>query len=182
MLYHTDLRVMSRKKTQISELDLSTIGGRIAYIRLTNNLSQAQFAEKTGFSKGNVGGLETHKYEPSYKAITRLIELFKVEPNWLLFGKTAQKTNENQEPLSQNQSVITEHQDIVKGFKRPEKTKEINEDLLILEEIDQDGFDEVHEIIKRKIERKSSLKKTRKIRRGPREIQSSAQKNRANGK
>jgi transcriptional regulator with XRE-family HTH domain len=172
---------MSRKKTQISELDLSTIGGRIAYIRLTNNLSQAQFAEKTGFSKGNVGGLETHKYEPSYKAITRLIELFKVEPNWLLFGETSQKTNENPEPLSQKQSVITEHQDIVRGFKRPEKAKEINEDLLILEEIDQEGFNEVHEIIKLKIERKKIFKKTRKIRRGPRKISSSTPKESANG-
>jgi len=172
---------MSRKKTQISELDLSTIGGRIAYIRLSNNLSQAQFAEKTGFSRGNVGGLETHKYEPSYKAITRLIELFKVEPNWLLFGKTAQKTNENPEPLPQKQSVITEHQDIVKGFKRPEKAKEINEDLLTLEEIDQDGFDEVHEIIKRKIERKKYLKKTRKIQKRPGQTPASIQKKHANG-
>jgi transcriptional regulator with XRE-family HTH domain len=172
---------MSRRNIQISGLDLSKIGSRIAFIRLKSGLTQDQFAKRTGLKKSNISGLENNKYEPSASAIIKIVESFDVTADWLLFGETAQKINENPEPLPQKQSVITEHQDIVKGFKRPEKAKEINEDLLILEEIDQDGFDEVHEIIKRKIERKSFLKKTRKIRQGPREIQPSAQKNRANG-
>jgi len=172
---------MSRKNIQISGLDLSKIGSRIAFIRLKTGLTQDQFAERTGLKKSNISGLENNKYEPSASAIIKIVESFDVTADWILFGETAQKTNENPEPLPQKQSVITEHQDIVKGFKRPEKAKEINEDLLTLEEIDQDGFDEVHEIIKRKIERKKYLKKTRKIQKRPGQTPASIQKKHANG-
>jgi len=78
---------MSRKKILISELNLNKIGGRIAYIRLKNNLSQSKFAENVGISIGNLSGLENHKYEPSYRAIIKILEVFKVDPIWLLIGE-----------------------------------------------------------------------------------------------
>jgi transcriptional regulator with XRE-family HTH domain len=77
---------MSRKKPHISECDLSRIGGRFAYVRLYNNLNQAEFADITGLSNGNISGIENHKYEPSYRAILKILEIFNVSADWLIKG------------------------------------------------------------------------------------------------
>jgi len=50
-------------------------------------LSQSKFAENVGISIGNLSGLENHKYEPSYRAIIKILEVFKVDPIWLLIGE-----------------------------------------------------------------------------------------------
>ena len=90
----TDISAMPRKKNQISELNLNKVGGRIAYLRIKHNLTQAQLSEKTGLSKGNISGLESHKYEPSARTIIKIVELFKVTSDWLLFGdETKSKQN-----------------------------------------------------------------------------------------
>lgn len=150
---------MSRKKTLISELDLSKIGGRIAYLRVTNGMTQAQLSEKTGLSKGNVSGLEKHKYEPSYKAIIKIIELFKVNSEWLLLGKGSHEQSSPKE--TPENMVVIEHQDLVKRFKNSEKAKEMNEGLLMLEDIDEQGFDEIHQIINMKLRMKEADQKKR---------------------
>ena len=136
---------MSRKKILISELNLKKIGGRIAFLRIKNGFTLAQLSEKTGISRGNLSGLESNKFDPSVKTIVKLIELFNISADWLLFGK------ENSEPNSVNK-IIIEHQDIVKKFQNSEMAKEINENLLKLESIDFNGFEEIHRIIKMKLE------------------------------
>jgi len=57
--------------------------------------------------------------------------------------------------------ILSEHQNLVSKFKNPEKAKEINEDLLILESIDLHGYEEVHDIIKMKLKRKTEAIKKR---------------------
>ena len=51
-----------------------------------------------------------------------------------------------------NLNTLLEHQDIVKKFQNSEMAKEINENLLKLESIDFNGFEEIHRIIKMKLE------------------------------
>ncbi len=79
---------MSRKKVSISELNLTSIGGRVSYVRLTKGLNQEDFGKKIGISKGNISSFENHKYEPSYRVLVQIIEQYKVDPNWLLTGKS----------------------------------------------------------------------------------------------
>lgn len=78
---------MSRRKKQISDLDLKKIGGRIAYIRTRKKESIAQFAEKTGLSTGNISALENDKYDPSLSALLKIIESYDVNSEWLLTGE-----------------------------------------------------------------------------------------------
>jgi hypothetical protein len=78
--------------------------------------------------------------------------------DYYLWGaKTVEKGS--RDPLDNIAKIVVEHQGVVKRFKNPKKAKEFNEDLLILEEVDQEGFEEVHEIVKRKIKRKGFVKK-----------------------
>lgn len=76
---------MSRKKINISELNLKKIGGRIAYVRIKEDLSQEDFGKNIGLSKSNVSCFENHKYEPSFQAIVKIIEHYKINSDWLLF-------------------------------------------------------------------------------------------------
>ena len=134
---------MSRKKALISELDLSKIGGRIAYLRLSNGLTQAEFSKKTGISRGNVSGLESNKYEPSAKAIVKLVELFNVTADWILFGDKVTKTESEQiptqiiEPLS---DVILDHIKIIKCFENPKEGRDANKWLIDLQNLDKELY------------------------------------------
>lgn len=79
---------MSRKKINISELNLKKIGGRFAYIRLYKGLNQEEFADILGISKGNISAIENHKYDPSFQPISQIIKKFDdVNPEWLLSGE-----------------------------------------------------------------------------------------------
>jgi transcriptional regulator with XRE-family HTH domain len=80
-----DLRKTTEQRKD--EFDLKRIGGRIGYIRAKSGETQSQFAEKTGLSKGNLSGLENHEYEPSYRAIIKILKSYNVNPRWFLFGE-----------------------------------------------------------------------------------------------
>lgn len=136
---------MSRKKTLISDLNLTRIGDRIAFIRVSNNLTQAQFAEKTGLSKGNVSGLESNHYEPSARAIIKIVELFDVSADWILFGDKVEKEENSSSNVTR---VIIEHKNIVGQFQNPEKAKEFNEFLVGVEKHNPKGYDNLYELAK----------------------------------
>lgn len=78
---------MSRKKIDISQIDLNKIGGRFAYVRLFYGQDQEVFANNIGLSISNVSNIENHKYDPSFKPLKNLIEIYKVNPIWLLTGE-----------------------------------------------------------------------------------------------
>ncbi|MCG8643312.1 MAG: helix-turn-helix domain-containing protein [Desulfobacterales bacterium] len=161
---------MSRKKTQITDLNLSKIGGRVAYLRLSRGLTQDQFSKLTGFSKGNVSGLESHKYEPSARAIVKLVELFDVTADWILFGD---KTPEKKSSPNNVINVVTEHQDLVKRFKNPKKAKQFNEFLVGVEKHNPKGYDNLYELAKSLYESTSEGRNKKKA--------FSTKKNRASG-
>lgn len=127
---------MSRKKNLISELDLQKIGGRIAYIRLINEETQAVFCEKTGLSKGNLSELEKNKYDPSYQAIIKIVDIYNINPGWLLFGKGDPFVIEDKKPQIElvSDPIIEEHFEIVKKFKNKDRAKKINEHLLQIDD------------------------------------------------
>jgi len=156
---------MSRKKSQISELDLSKIGGRIEYIRLINNENQAQFAEKTGLSKGNISGLENHKYEPSYSALVKILEIYKVDSAWLLTGIGDMVNNQKYlKPESTVDVIEFEHKNLIEKFKNKVQAKRLNEKLIKLESISASQLDrierEVDKLIEISEEIVSDVKKT----------------------
>lgn len=153
---------MSRKKVQISELDLNKIGGRIAYIRLSNDENQDVFAIKTGLSKSNVSGLENHKYEPSFKALVQISEIYSVNANWLLFGKGDIFINEdnvsNKNVIPYENAIDAQHMSLIKQFENKELALELNSDLIKLEKLDVESLYEINDLIKLKIKRKSKSK------------------------
>lgn len=61
-----------------------TIGGRIAMIR--GDLKQIEFAEKTGVGRTTLIRYEAGTTSPDAKFLLRVIELFGVDPVWLLVG------------------------------------------------------------------------------------------------
>ena len=137
---------MSRKKTLISDLDLGKIGGRIAFLRISAGLTQAQLSKKTGISRGNISGLESNKFEPSVRAISKLVELFDVSSDWIIFGENP---TDKDEPVT---TISNAKEDLISKFDDSLKAEKIIKDLLMLENIDVEGFDEIHRIIKMKLE------------------------------
>ncbi len=78
---------MSRKKTQISDLNLNKISDRIVYIRLKAGKKQDEFAKLIGISKTTASNIENLRHEPSYSALKNISQLFGVNTKWLLFGE-----------------------------------------------------------------------------------------------
>ncbi|MGD9161344.1 MAG: helix-turn-helix transcriptional regulator [Desulfobacteraceae bacterium] len=78
---------MSRKKIDISQINMDKIGGRFTYVRLFYGQNQGEFAKNIGLSVSNVSNIENHKYEPSFEPLRKLIEIYKVNPIWLLSGE-----------------------------------------------------------------------------------------------
>ncbi|WP_321495596.1 hypothetical protein [uncultured Desulfobacter sp.] len=83
------------------------------------------------------------------------------------------------------QSIIDEDQDLIKEFKNPEKAKKFNEFLVTVEKYNPDGYDSLYGLAENLYQAtpdgKNSVKKTRKIRTGPRQIPPAIQKKSANG-
>lgn len=141
---------MSRKKTPISEINLNTIGGRIAFTRVKNNDSQKEFSIKTGISPGNISGIENNLSDPSYSAIMKVIEVYSVDVEWLLTGKSLEKENEcsKKRGLIKFHPAVEKHIDVVKQFNDHEAAVDINQDLVFIERKSKTKFEKVRTYIK----------------------------------
>lgn len=62
-------------------------GRRLAACRIYRNLSQAEFAEKTGYHAQTVSNLERGLTCPSLLAVFLFAEVLDVSPKTLLFGE-----------------------------------------------------------------------------------------------
>jgi transcriptional regulator with XRE-family HTH domain len=56
------------------ESDRERIGARIAELRKAKGLTQAQLAEKTGFSQSNIGRIETGRYSVGLDVLTKIAD------------------------------------------------------------------------------------------------------------
>ncbi|MCG8548931.1 MAG: helix-turn-helix domain-containing protein [Desulfobacterales bacterium] len=142
-------------------------------------ISQANFCKKHGITSGYLSMILSGKRGPSADLIAEIHLNYSEHLTWLLTGN-----DETKDPLPSKQSVISEHQDMIKNFKNPERAKDINKKLLEIEELSEKIYDRVDiyiEAARDSARAEKGLKKTRKTRRGPREFQPSTQKNRANG-
>ncbi|MCY4431153.1 MAG: helix-turn-helix transcriptional regulator [Rhodospirillales bacterium] len=55
-------------------------------LRSGTGLSQYGFADAIGYSRGYLAAVEQGRKLPSRRMVTRLMEVFRVDPNWLLAG------------------------------------------------------------------------------------------------
>jgi len=114
-----EIRTLSSKKLQLSELNLLTISGRIIYIRKSNVLTQDEFAQKLNTSKGNISSWETGAYQPSFDKLVLISELFPVNSDWLLHGRGQMLSDEKDDgtkkpdPAHDMPDVILESQNPV---------------------------------------------------------------------
>ncbi len=69
-----------------------TFANKLKLIRKTNNLTQAEFAEAIGISRGNLSGLELGKVSPTPLLINCISLMYNIDKNWL--------TDENNNDLS----------------------------------------------------------------------------------
>lgn len=120
--------------------------------------TQNEFCKTVGITQGYLSMVLNGKRGPSADLIIGIYLNYGEHFDWLLKGDESKQEGSKDKSCNITK-VIIEHQDLVKRFKNPEKAKEINEDLLLLEDIDKDGVDEVHDIIKMKLERKGNSQK-----------------------
>lgn len=60
------------------------INTNIKELRLKNNLTQEEFAEKIGMSLNGVSNIERNRYQPTAKVIDRICKVFAITPAELL--------------------------------------------------------------------------------------------------
>ena len=60
---------------------------RLKFIRVTNNLSQAQFADSLGVFRNVILNIESGKRKLSVDILVKLVEVYSIDLHWLLFGE-----------------------------------------------------------------------------------------------
>ena len=146
---------------------------RLKAIRKELGLTQESFAESIGLKRDNITSLELRKVKITTLHALAIEHVHNVNKEWLLDGKGEvflQKSNLTTTSQSGSKviKVVTEHQDLVKKFKNPDKAKEFNEYLINIEENDSEGYDElyskaktIHQTINRLKSKDKSLKKSK---------------------
>ena len=61
-----------------------TFANKLKLIRKTNNLTQAEFAESIGISRGNLSGLVLGKVAPTPLLINCISLMYNIDKNWLI--------------------------------------------------------------------------------------------------
>jgi transcriptional regulator with XRE-family HTH domain len=161
---------MSRKKSRYLEYDLSTIGGRIAFIRSKHGENQIVFSEKTGISKATISEIENNKYDPSFSAIVRIVEVYHVDPMWLITGASNDlkieesavndSTTSYPQDISVPNIIDISHAELVKEFQQKDLAKECNSIMIELERIDPMELEEVKSFLEWRRQKRSEPKKS----------------------
>lgn len=60
---------------------------RLKFIRVSNNLSQAQFAESLGVFRNVILNIESGKRKISVDILVKLVDIYSIDIQWLLFGE-----------------------------------------------------------------------------------------------
>ncbi|WP_394512560.1 helix-turn-helix domain-containing protein [Priestia aryabhattai] len=74
-------------------------GKRLAQLRKEKGISQYEFADRIGFSRGQVANYEQGKREPDYETLQKIADFFNVSTDYLLGRIDSDKTIENEESL-----------------------------------------------------------------------------------
>lgn len=108
--------------------------------------------------------IETGKTKVSVDVLISVCENFAIDSDWLLTGrgdllKTETATSSK---IESSNITIIEHQELAKRFKDPEKAKEVNENLIELEELNDDLYQDVAKHIKSSVNAARIIKKSSK--------------------
>ena len=121
----------------------------------------SEWADKVGVAKNIISNVHGKiKQKPSLEYIVAVSKATGKPVDYYLWGKEFDKPPSIENDFNNLTRIVFEHQDLVRRFKNPQRAKEINEDLLLLEDVDDDGIEEVKKIIKIKLEIKGVLKKS----------------------
>lgn len=71
-----------------------TVSERLKKIRINENLSQTDFAEKLNVSRSTLMLVEQGKREINAKILESLKKIFNVSADWMLFGEETEKTDD----------------------------------------------------------------------------------------
>ena len=83
-------------------------------------LSIKEFADKLGYSAGNISEIENSKYDPSFRLLNKIIITFNINANWLftgqgsIFMENKIKTEEERNLESRLQKLIKEKNSLEK--------------------------------------------------------------------
>ena len=75
---------------------------KLKLIRKTNNLTQADFANSIGISRGNLANIELGKVEPTQVFINCVSLMYNIDKNWLL-----DDSNNDLSPLNASTNIIS---------------------------------------------------------------------------
>lgn len=145
------------KKEPMSIGLVNEISGRITFIRLSLGLKQAEFSNIIGISKGNLSDLENNRYKPSYQAIVKIVDNFKVNPHWLLTGKG--EAFENASKSDGSDDFIG----IAAGLRVCSNAKSIVHDLHIIRGINEAALKEVKDYVRFKLKTEIRKKDRRMV-------------------
>ena len=127
---------------------MGKIGGRVAYIRASNNQTMEAFGSVVGLSKGNISRLEKHQYDPSYKALVEIAQHYSVNPDWLLFGRgdvfVDSQVSKNLENIEENTQI---------SFRNKSLAIEINRILRKIEDLDQGHLREIKGLLRSELDK-----------------------------
>jgi len=76
-------------------LDLSTLGGRLAYARLKEEVTQETLAEAIDKVRGTINAYEANTIKPPIAVVEILAKVLKVSPSFLAFGEHGVKAAPN---------------------------------------------------------------------------------------
>lgn len=69
----------------------TSINDRVKHIRKQNSLTQSAFAQSIGIKQATLSDIERHKIGLSNKLLSRIVEIYKVNAEWLLTGENGIK-------------------------------------------------------------------------------------------
>ena len=94
------------------------VGERIHILRRRLKLSQQELAEKLGFGKRatTISDWERGKVYPRLSVLQKLIELFNVNPTWLLTGQGEMFLSEQQSKAEEEKQALQDSEESVRKF------------------------------------------------------------------
>ena len=108
-----------------------SLGSNIKKLRILNNLTQLELADKLNLSKANISKYESNQIEPNTETLIALSSLFNVSVDYLLENKNSDSPAEAEEPEDENTVNINI---LCKGA-GPETIKVSRDDLEIVKDI-----------------------------------------------
>lgn len=110
--------------------------------------TQASFCKKHGITSGYLSMILSGKRGPSADLIATIYIHYREHMTWLLTGKEETASRSLSITKPEAQKVVIEHQDLIKGFRNPILGKELNEDLILVQNTDEKLFKSTVESIR----------------------------------